>query len=204
MAGDVTKDVGALPEGRVMKGVDRIEEITTRYEERVSVPFMTWQCSRLMRRDFNLMTAKMYKISRSPGAMMKVLNKLADIENQARLVNEYAAALKAPVAIIPTDLPLRLVSPEARSLVNALVVFDLALAKLLGAYGAKEADECSTGFFAAYGRLKHFIFKLKVDAPPQPLEIQIATAAVASLPAESVRPGLLWQLLGRLSGARRP
>lgn len=145
-------------DGLIMKGIDRIEAINTPSEERTQANFRSWQMSRVVRRDFNLLTAKMFVLCLNPSNLQKIRPMLLDVQEEAEALNNMALRYEMPKDLPVTTLPLRIVSDQARRLYEAIAIVDWALAKLLKSEMSEVAVDNCAPFFKAYGRLKNFIF----------------------------------------------
>lgn len=154
-----TNDHELLPDGRVMKGNARIEAVNTKYERRMTLSFQTYQCNRLVRRDFNMMSVKLVMLSRNPTTRLHITELLADIAVEAGKLSLRTADVICDEVKVTAPLSIRIVSPEAHQLFDALVTYDLARAKLFIKEVGDAGDRQCTKFLVYYGRLKSLIFQ---------------------------------------------
>lgn len=145
-----------------MKEAEKIERINSKFSERVVAEVVTWQCSRVFRRDFNRMTYKMFLLSSKFNSQQRIILRLHEMQTALHVLQNLANKMPACSALEEktiTKLPMRLVSSEAKILFDALVTMDGIMARLLSLHDEQTTDEMCSDFFAAYGRLKHALFK---------------------------------------------
>lgn len=150
-----TKNKDYLSDGLVMKGVKRIESIRTRYEERMEVNIQTWQCSRLIRRDFNILTSKMYLSKRHSNVSQKISKYLHRLERIAKDIESLANC--HPQQFIATknaSIQLRVISSDAKKLINIIIKVDAALCVIGTHKTMDEMGEISHEFFSCFDKLK--------------------------------------------------
>lgn len=161
---------GAVPGGQVMRDISLIESIDNRHAVRASMLVSTWQCRRYLCRDFNWMSWRIGKLRRyqksrdaNMRATLVTLEQLLDnLVGQGTLLQAFAEGLRQPqVEIQPVEV--RVVSRQAEQILNALMLFDSALCKLVAAYGTEKAMERCGGFTAGYVLLKKFLHQGNVS-----------------------------------------
>lgn len=145
-------------EGLTMKGVRKIERINCDYSLMSARP-LTWQCSRVIRRDFYLVTYKMFFSLRNKAGRIAVRHLLAAVQEEAERLRDMTRRYELPAIPSSTDLNLRLVNEEARTLLECLLTADKALSKMKKGEMHEVADENCIPFFAAYARLKKFVLE---------------------------------------------
>ena len=146
-------------DGLVIKGVEIIERIHTRYHVHERHAFHSWQCSRIVRRDFNITTAKMVMYGKtSAGRFHQIGQMLLDLTAEADALENMARKYEMPRHIPATSLELRIVSEQAHAVYAALVTVDRALSKLLHSEMAQVAEANCEAFFRSFGRLKGLVF----------------------------------------------
>lgn len=154
-------------DGLVMKNVDRIESIQTPMEVRREVAAYSWQISRRLRRDFNLIAFKMFVRSCSNRTLRAQIHEL--LLEIALQVTSLAAECKEYEAFDETDVRkvnLRMVSAESAILYKAMKEADALHARLNYAHKsglitlAKRAD-LTYGFDAAMADLERFVYGAK-------------------------------------------
>ncbi|MCU6501922.1 hypothetical protein LPN04_29440 [Rugamonas sp. A1-17] len=197
-----------------MKEADKIERINSKFSERVVAEVVTWQCSRVFRRDFNRMTYKMFLLSSKFNSQQRIILRLHEMQTALHVLQNLVN--KMPASSLPaektiTKLPMRLVSPEAKILFDALVTMDAIMACLLSLHDEQTTDEICSDFFAAYGRLKHALFKNPParDQAPAGGADQLEASAVATaesievVPAEPQHVGLSIKLRSIFGSLRK-
>jgi hypothetical protein len=155
---------GALPGGLVMRDISLVESIENRHAVRASMLVSTWQCRRYLCRDFNWMSWRIGKLRRyqksrdaNMRATLATLQQLLDnLVGQGTLLQSFAETLRQPEAEIQ-PVEVRVVSRQAEQLLDALMLYDGALCKLVAAYGTQKAMERCGGFTAGYVLLKKFL-----------------------------------------------
>jgi hypothetical protein len=158
MSEEQTENTMLLSDGRVMKGNAKIESIVTRYEERVTFSPYSLQCNRMLRRDFNPITAKMYMLHNRRNKREKIGQLIMELTHEANHLEQSTSKYPAPSVSTILPLPLRLISSVSRQLLEAMMTFDKAFAKVADAEGDEAAKQYCSDFFLYYGRLKHCLF----------------------------------------------
>ena len=170
----------------VLKNVPFIESIRTSFEARVSIEFYSWHCSRLVRRDFNLMTGAMYKFCYKRGnerATRELQEMLLELMFIAEMLDEEAN--RYPTERSPDvyyTAPLRLVSGDANQLLQALICADHALGRLGGAVvdgllnHADRTRMFTEGFHRQWCDIKTFIFAKPNDKSAHDLGNELGLA----------------------------
>lgn len=151
-------------EGLVLKNVAKIEDITTRLERRVEIDTRSWQISRHLRRDFNLIASKIYKItSANKDGRYAVHDLLMEIALQASEFGTQSSEFSEHGEGEVRKLELRLISAESSMLFNALRQVDLSYARTNFAIEQtqlthRRQGEMAEGFEIAYAGLKKYLF----------------------------------------------
>lgn len=146
-------------DGLVLKGTDAVEVISVRLENRSVFHFYSWQACRLVRRDFNFATAKMFHRERRKGGQQQVRSLVHEVRLQAEMLVFDCHAFEVPPQSPGRAVPLRLVSASAASLFRAFQMADIAYAKLNFAVENKKLAENAVHgythpFEAAFSDLK--------------------------------------------------
>lgn len=163
--------------GLIIKGRSKIEAVNAQDAQRVLTTIRTWHCSRLLRRDFNTLTVKMFWACRNSGKRRQIRDLLSDLADEAYVVGRSVAGVKN-ADVVHTTLTLRVISSEAQVLYDSVMLVDRSLSTLMEAEAPKSATEQCAAFFLNYGRLKEFIF--------QP-SMKKMTGGYSSLPAADLR-----------------
>lgn len=143
-------------DGLTLKGVQRIERINcdATYKD---VILRTWQCSRLLRRDFYLVTYKMFFVLRSRYHCTRIRDLLADLQEEANVLAHMARIYELPPSSQATAVSLRLVNDQAQILLESIIAADKAIAKLKTGTHEEVLEENITPYFVAFHRLKSFV-----------------------------------------------
>lgn len=143
--------------GLVVKGVSMIEAITTDYDLRVRHEFRSKRCSRLVRRDFNMVSAKILKFGRSTAELETIERKLLDINIEADAIHKMAQMYHLPLSTPSTSIDLRIVSRQSNKLYRAVVLVDESLARFSNSEMKSVAVEICKPFFRSFSELKFFV-----------------------------------------------
>lgn len=148
--------------GLVLKNVGRIEDIDTRLEVRIDANLRSWQCSRMLRRDFNLVTAKMYIKCRNKNDKRQVKSLIEEFVLQSEFLKAESELFELSYDLQVGSVPLRIVSPEASLLYKTFMEIDLVIAKLTCAeldlrLSHEKLQEMPQDVFCAYSDLKTYV-----------------------------------------------
>lgn len=148
-------------DGLALKGIDAVEIINVRLENRSDCVFYSWQACRLVRRDFNFVAAKMFHRERRNGGPEQVRSLVHEVRLQAEMLVIECDRFDAPPESQGRVVPLRLVSPTAASLFRAFQMADAAYAKLNHAVECRKLSEkqvhgYTSAFEAAFSDLKMY------------------------------------------------
>lgn len=155
-------------DGLVLKNQGLIEDIITRTEIRVEAAFVSWQCSRIVRRDFNLVTRKMFIRARDKVGRQQVMGFMEELQLQAGSLKDESLKYELESVSAPTVFPLRLVTPEATMLYKSLLVMDAAIARFYSAYmnghiGKNQYEDSPIKAITAYNSLKSYVMSTSVN-----------------------------------------
>jgi hypothetical protein len=163
-----TADVPAVPtvaltqEGRVIKNIHKIEGINSHVESRIVATFYSWQVSREMRRDFNLLSAKIVTRARSQSTKRQIHEMLMEMRLQAQLLQTEAERFPIMQLASPEEVSLRIVAPLAALLYRVFNEADLSIARLTeasksGIIMQSNQESIVAPFFIAYKDLKGYL-----------------------------------------------
>lgn len=149
----------------VIKGTDRIEAINVREDVRLEARLYTPTINRLLRRDFNLTSVKLFfyckggdfRKARAQHYLQDLLEEAAAVENQAR---SYEMPACPPLSVHT----MRIISDEARMLFEALHVADRAIFKLQSSPMGEMIEETLIPFMRVYTTLRQKVFGFSVQA----------------------------------------
>lgn len=143
----------------VTKGTDRIEAIMlTTQDVRREATLYTYVFSRAMRRDFNVTSVKLFFFCKSRDGRRAVQELLKDLADEARSLTDLAHRFEMPDIPSFSTCTMRIVSDEADSMFQSLVLADRALHKILHSDLAEPAEENAIPFFRAYTHLRQCVF----------------------------------------------
>lgn len=142
----------------VMRGVVRIEAIRSQFEKRVDIQFKTWQFCRDMRRDFNLLAAKMFFKCKKDNQRRIIRAMLADLAEEVEVLVNLGRKYESPANVTGTTLSLRIISEEAETLADLMQQADHVLCKLMHSEMAEVAEDQCTSVGVKYKKLKKYAF----------------------------------------------
>lgn len=162
----ITADGKAVTaDGLALKNFDRVDRIDSRLAQQMDAHFHSWQACRMVRRDFNFVTAKMFHRMVPKTANSDLKSQIRGLVHEVRLQAELLAiecqAFETNPAPEIRVVPLKLISPSASSLYRAFSYADIAYAKLN--YAAEnrkispdEVHDYAHDFVLAFSDLKHY------------------------------------------------
>ena len=122
---------------RPVKNQLRIDEIRARMVTERRITILTSTMSRIMRKDWNIVSTKMYVHTLDPKLKTKVSNALAELSWEVADLNEGAEfSLFKNLDhswLAPEVFMIKIVSPESASWLRAIQNIDLCIAKMLSA-----------------------------------------------------------------------
>lgn len=143
----------------VIKGVDRVEMIVVHGEDdRRDAELFTHVLSRIMRRDFNVTSVKLFWFTKGYRRRENARAKLRDLVDEVTRLEDIARPYEMPHGTPAATCTMRIVSPEAGSLFEALVRADRALHKLMHSPLAEVAEENMAPFMRAFTHLRSAVF----------------------------------------------
>jgi hypothetical protein len=152
-------------DGLVLKNTGMIEDIITRLEHRADVDLVSWQISRILRRDYNIVSKKMFIRCRDRNGREQVRGLIEELMLQAEMLRGESLkyeAFKETHPLVPTALVLRVVSPETMQMLKALLVIDQAIGLVKSANIAGHVDKSTMEAFPvvalkAYTDVKQYV-----------------------------------------------
>ena len=135
MADNLTNPTLLTPSGLVIKNVARAEGIDTQRELRIEASLYSWECSRILRRDFPLLTTKMFKAlaSRTDWRKDQIRSMLTDVSLASETFVAECRPYKATHEFDTETMhhvPLRIISPEAFELYRSFMAVDEGMMRL--------------------------------------------------------------------------
>jgi hypothetical protein len=153
------EQVSSLGHNLVLKGVRRIEAIVSpEVDERLKAVLHTHTFSRMVRRDFNITSVKMYWAAKSFPKRVAIIKGLDHLDAAVLQLEELAKPLGSPVLPVSALCPLRIISTESKRLLSILLRADLALYSLAGSYRSDAVDRKLGPTLRAYVDLRAEIF----------------------------------------------
>jgi hypothetical protein len=153
-------------DGLVMKNTGKIEDVFSRLEARLSLKLASWQCSRYLRRDFNIVSEKMFRRcrSRNPTDPQQIRGLLEEFSLQAEMLKAESLQYDITQELIFQTVDVRIVSPESMQLVKAFKATDEAMVRVICAFqdqkiSKEEMENYPRPAFAAYSDLKQYILR---------------------------------------------
>ena len=154
-----TQEVGRTRQPLVIKGVERIESIILhRPELRRDAELFTHVLSRVMRRDFNLTSVKLFWYTKGFHRRTTARAMLADLTAEAERLEDLARPYEMPPGAAAATCTMRIISDEADFLFEALMVADRALHKLMHSPLAEVAEDHMGPFLRSLTLLRKEVF----------------------------------------------
>jgi hypothetical protein len=163
-----TQEVGKTGNPLVIKGVERIESIVLPGEDvRRDAELFEHVISRIMRRDFNLTSVKLFWYTKGFHRYARARSMLHDLQAEAERLEDLARPYEMPVSTPAATCTMRIVSDETQLLFDALVMADRALHKLVHSPLAEVAVDHMGPFLRSFALLRKEVFGFFDDARPQ-------------------------------------
>lgn len=156
-------------QGRVVKNAHKIERLNTVVDTRITARFYSWQISREIRRDFNLLSNKLVMRVKTESARRQVHELLMEIRLQAQLLQTEAERFPILQLASPQEVELRIVTPLAALLYRVLNEGDLSVARLTeasktGLILQSNQESIVAPLFLAYSDLKHYLLSKEISS----------------------------------------
>ena len=150
-----------------IKNVDRIEAIEVVGEDkRCEAAMYTWVFSRLMRRDFNLTSIKLFFFCKKQGQLEVARDLLQTLTEEAQVLTDMAYRYEMPAAPIFSSCVMRIITEESQELFDALVAADRALHKMQHSSMAEVAEDNLVPFKRAYNALRKKVIGFPKSSRP--------------------------------------
>lgn len=170
------QELGRTGNPLVIKGVARIESIVlSREEVRLDAEVRSHVISRVMRRDFNLTSVKLFWYTRSYPRRKVARGMLDDLQAEAERLEDLARPYEMPAGPAAATCSMRIISDEAQLLFDALMLADRSLYKLMHSPLAEVAEENMGPFMRSFTILRKQVFGF-LDDRRQRASIQDGTA----------------------------
>jgi hypothetical protein len=159
-----TPEKGKTGNPLVIKGVERIESIILQREEiRRDAEMFTHVLSRVMRRDFNLTSVKLFWYTKAFHRRANARVMLQDLTAEAQRLEDLARPYEMPPAAVAATCTMRIISDEADQLFDALMVADRALHKLTHSPLGEVAYENMEPFLRSFTVLRREVFGFQLE-----------------------------------------
>jgi len=153
------QELGRTGNPLVIKGVARIESIVlSREEVRLDAKVRSHVISRVMRRDFNLTSVKLFWYTRSYTRRKVAREMLDDLQAEAERLEDLARPYEMPAGPAAATCSMRIISDEAQLLFDALMLADRSLYKLMHSPLAEVAEENMGPFMRSFTILRKQVF----------------------------------------------
>jgi len=154
-----TQELGKTGNPLVIKGVERIEAINLPGNDvRRDAELYTHVISRVMRRDFNLTSVKLFWYTKGYHRRQALRFMLHDLVVEAERLEDLARKYELPEASPAATCTMRIISDEADLLFGALITADRALHKLLHSPLAEVAEDNASPFLRSFTVLRKEVF----------------------------------------------
>lgn len=155
---------GTAGQQLVVKNVERIEAIKVPGEDRRREAVLyTYVFSRLMRRDFNLTSVKLFFFCKKDDQRQLVRQHLLGLKEEAIALSDIAHRYEMPRGQVFSNTRMRIITDEADQLFDALLLADRSLHKLMHSPMAEVAEENLVPFMRAYHSLRQKV----IGFPPR-------------------------------------
>lgn len=150
----------------VIKGVERIESIIlSGTDVRRDAQLYSHFISRVMRRDFNLTSVKLFWYTKRYTQRQLAKRLLQDLSDESERLEDLARRYELPEATPAATCTMRIISNEADLLFDVLMKADRALHKLLHSPMAEVAEENAGPFMRSFTALRNAVFGFEFQGP---------------------------------------
>lgn len=157
-------NAGVAGQPLVVKNVDRIEAIIVPGEDRRrDAVLYTYVFSRIMRRDFNLTSVKLFFFCKKDDQRQLVRQHLLSLKEEAIALSDLAHRYEMPRGQVFSSTVMRIITDEADQLFDALLLADRSLHKLMQSSMAEVAEDNLIPFMRAYNSLRQRV----IGFPPR-------------------------------------
>lgn len=151
-----------------IKNVDRIEAIQAPGgDKRCEATLYTWEYSRIMRRDFNLTSVKLFFFCKKPGGLLAARDLLRTLTEEAQVLEDMALRYEMPDEPVFSSCVMRILTDETQQLFDALVTSDRAFHKLKHSPMGEVAEDNLIPFMRAYNALRQKVIGFPKRQPAE-------------------------------------
>ena len=159
-----TQELGKTGNPLVIKGVERIESIIVqRPDLRRDAELYTHLISRVMRRDFNLTSVKLFWFAKGFHRRGIARRMLLDLQAEAGRLEDLARPYELPDGAPAATCTMRIISDDAELLFDTLLLADRSLRKLMHSPLAEVAEDNMTPFLRSFTLLRKEVFGFNED-----------------------------------------
>jgi hypothetical protein len=138
-----------------VKNVDRIEAINAPGgDKRCEAALYTWEYSRIMRRDFNITSIKLFFFCKKPGGLLVARDLLRSLTEEAQVLEDIALRYEMPDEPVYCSCVMRILTDETQQLFDVLVTADRAFHKLKNSAMGEVAEDNLIPFMRTYTALR--------------------------------------------------
>ena len=145
------------PFARTMRNEDTLESVLTTVSETRATEFLTWQISRVMYRDFYVLTSCMFRRSKSGHIRKEIQNYLEDLREEVDVLEHRTANVEMPPLVVHSYADVHIRSHEALRLYLIMMDYDRAFFKTLHHISKKDGDAIFMDFTGVYSKLKRLL-----------------------------------------------
>lgn len=143
----------------VIKGVERIESLVLQRDDvRLNAELHSHVISRVMRRDFNLTSVKLFWYTNGYIRRQNARRMLHDLQDEAERLEDLARPYEMPTGPAAATCSMRIISDEAQQLFDTLMLADRSLYKLMHSPLAEVAEDNMGPFLRAFTVLRREVF----------------------------------------------
>lgn len=154
-----TQEVGRTGNPLVIKGVERIESIVLQRDDvRLDTELRSHVISRVMRRDFNLTSVKLFWYTKGYSRRQTARRMLQDLQAEAERLEDLARPYEMPIGPVAATCSMRIISDEAQLMFDALMLADRSLHKLMHSPLAEMAEDNMGPFLRSFTVLRKEVF----------------------------------------------
>lgn len=151
-----------------VKNVDRIEAINVPGDDkRCDASLYTWVFSRIMRRDFNLTSVKLFFFCKKVNQRQLAQELLRTLTVEAQVLEDMTRRDEMPAAPVFSSCVMRIITDEAQQLFDALIAADRALHKMMHGPLADVAEDNLVPFMRVYNALRQKAIGFPKRTPPE-------------------------------------
>ena len=143
--------------GFVFKKEDALQGVVTSVSETRHTQFLTWQISRIMRRDFYVLTSCMFRRAKSAHYHTAIQHCLEDLRDEVNLIEHRTANIEMPEAVVHSEADVHIRSHAALELYLILTDYDRAMFKFQQHVAKEAAEAVLANFTALYSELKRTV-----------------------------------------------